>query len=95
MTAADKYAVFGNPIKHSKSPQIHRMFAEQTQQQLNYRAVKVGADKFADAANSFFDNGGKGLNKEIRGIEVVGAAGVDRVDEGGICRSHGRRLEDL
>lgn len=62
MTATDKYAVFGNPIRHSKSPQIHRMFAEQTQQQLSYRAVKVDVDKFADAAKSFFDNGGKGLN---------------------------------
>lgn len=62
MTASDKYAVFGNPIKHSKSPQIHRMFAEQTRQQLSYRAHKVDVGKFADAAKSFFDNGGKGLN---------------------------------
>lgn len=62
MTANDKYAVFGNPIKHSKSPQIHRMFAEQTRQQLSYRAHKVDVGKFADAAKSFFDNGGKGLN---------------------------------
>ncbi|MCP3906535.1 MAG: shikimate dehydrogenase [Oceanicoccus sp.] len=62
MTATDKYAVFGNPIKHSKSPQIHRAFAQETQQQLSYRAHKVDVDKFADAAKSFFDNGGKGLN---------------------------------
>ena len=62
MTASDKYAVFGNPIKHSKSPQIHRMFAEQAKQQLSYRAHKVDVGKFADAAKSFFDNGGKGLN---------------------------------
>ena len=62
MTASDKYAVFGNPIKHSKSPQIHRMFAEQSKQQLSYRAHKVDVGKFADAAKSFFANGGKGLN---------------------------------
>ena len=62
MTSIDKYAVFGNPIKHSKSPRIHRAFAEQTDQQISYRAHKVELGKFADAARSFFDNGGKGLN---------------------------------
>ncbi|MEE8057222.1 MAG: shikimate dehydrogenase [Pseudomonadales bacterium] len=62
MTATDKYAVFGNPVKHSKSPQIHRAFARLTQQQLSYRSHQVEEGKFADAARSFFDNGGKGLN---------------------------------
>lgn len=63
MTAdIDKYAVFGNPIKHSKSPQIHQAFAEQTGQQILYRRHQVEPGKFADAARSFFDNGGKGLN---------------------------------
>lgn len=58
----DKYAVFGNPIKHSKSPQIHLAFAKQTHQDLSYRAHKVEVGMFASAARSFFDNGGKGLN---------------------------------
>jgi shikimate dehydrogenase len=58
----DKYAVFGNPIKHSKSPQIHTAFAEQTGQQLAYRSHLVEIDKFADVTRSFFGNGGKGLN---------------------------------
>lgn len=58
----DKYAVFGNPIKHSLSPDIHSAFAEQTGQQIIYRRHQVELGKFADAARSFFDNGGKGLN---------------------------------
>lgn len=62
MDKIDQYAVFGNPIKHSKSPQIHTAFAEQTGQSLHYRAHKVEVGRFADAAGQFFKNGGKGLN---------------------------------
>jgi shikimate dehydrogenase len=62
MTVTDKYAVFGNPIKHSKSPAIHAAFAKQTGQHISYRTHQVELGKFADAAQSFFDNGGKGLN---------------------------------
>ncbi len=62
MSEIDKYAVFGNPIKHSKSPQIHRLFARQTGEVISYRSHQVDEGKFADSARSFFDNGGKGLN---------------------------------
>jgi shikimate dehydrogenase len=58
----DKYAVFGNPIKHSKSPEIHRVFAVQTVQAMDYSRQLVDTDGFAAAADSFFEAGGKGLN---------------------------------
>lgn len=58
----DRYAVFGNPIKHSRSPLIHATFAEQCEQQMQYRAVKVELEGFAAAAAQFFQGGGRGLN---------------------------------
>ncbi|ACE84806.1 shikimate dehydrogenase [Cellvibrio japonicus] len=58
----DLYAVFGNPINHSKSPSIHRMFAEQTGQDLHYTKQLVDVDKFAQTADAFFAQGGRGLN---------------------------------
>jgi shikimate dehydrogenase len=58
----DRYAVFGNPIEHSKSPFIHTRFAEQTGQQLIYTAERVDAGDFANAVARFAENNGKGLN---------------------------------
>lgn len=58
----DRYAVFGNPIAHSKSPLIHTAFAEQTRQDLLYDRQLVEPNKFAETARQFFANGGCGLN---------------------------------
>lgn len=58
----DHYAVFGNPIKHSKSPFIHTLFARQTSQQMEYGIVEAPIDGFALAASDFFAQGGKGCN---------------------------------
>jgi len=58
----DRYAVFGNPIAPSKSPQIHAAFAAQAQQNMIYERQQVEIGQFNPAAREFFDNGGKGLN---------------------------------
>lgn len=62
MTHPDQYAVFGHPISHSKSPFIHRRFAEQTGQALTYAGQDVPAENFASEVKQFFATGGKGLN---------------------------------
>ncbi|MDD5579971.1 MAG: shikimate dehydrogenase [Methylobacter sp.] len=62
MNLKDRYAVFGQPIAHSKSPVIHQIFARQTGQSLEYTAQEVPAELFSTAAKIFFSQGGKGLN---------------------------------
>lgn len=65
LTMTDRYAVIGNPIEHSKSPDIHTMFAEQTSQDMEYAKHLVALDGFKKAVSSFFEYGGKGLNVTV------------------------------
>lgn len=58
----DRYAVFGNPIGHSKSPFIHHQFALQTAESLSYEAILAPVDGFADSWHAFVSAGGKGAN---------------------------------
>ncbi|SEC75851.1 shikimate dehydrogenase [Pseudomonas saponiphila] len=60
----DQYVVFGNPIGHSKSPLIHRLFAQQTGQQLEYNTLLAPLDDFVGAARRFFAEG-RGANVTV------------------------------
>ena len=61
----DRYAVMGNPIQHSLSPHIHRLFAETSGQRLSYEAMLVAEGGFTRAVDDFFQSGGKGLNVTV------------------------------
>ena len=61
----DKYAVIGNPIAHSKSPLIHKMFAEQTGQDISYDAVLAPLDGFAATVARLRQEGYKGCNVTV------------------------------
>jgi shikimate dehydrogenase len=61
----DRYAVFGNPIGQSKSPLIHRWFAEQTAQDIQYDAILAPVDGFADSWRDFVIAGGRGGNVTV------------------------------
>ncbi|MCH8263605.1 MAG: shikimate dehydrogenase [Proteobacteria bacterium] len=61
-SSIDNYCVMGNPVAHSKSPQIHAAFAEQTRQKIFYQAILVDEGKFKDSIKEFQRQGGKGLN---------------------------------
>ena len=61
----DRYAVFGHPIAHSKSPLIHAAFARQTGAALTYEAILAPLDGFASSVADFSGHGGRGANVTV------------------------------
>lgn len=59
---ADRYAVIGNPVGHSKSPWIHAEFARACAQSLEYGAIEAPISGFSAAVDRFRAEGGQGLN---------------------------------
>ena len=59
---AHRFAVFGHPIAHSLSPQIHQAFAEQVGIRLSYETIDAAPDQFEPAVRRFFAEGGLGAN---------------------------------
>lgn len=62
---SDLYAVFGNPIAHSKSPAIHAAFARVSGEQIVYEARLAAVDGFKSAISDFQLAGGKGANVTV------------------------------
>ena len=74
----DQYAVMGNPVAHSKSPQIHTLFAAHTLQDMAYRAILVEPGCLPDAVAEFTSTGGRGLNITVPFKEDAWALAAQR-----------------
>ena len=61
----DRYAVIGNPIAHSKSPQIHGAFAQVCGQDIAYTTIEGPLGRFAETVDRFRAEGGRGLNVTV------------------------------
>jgi len=59
---SDRYAIIGNPVAHSQSPQIHAEFARATGQDIDYARLEAPLDAFAQTVERWRSEGGKGLN---------------------------------
>lgn len=78
----DRYAVIGNPVSHSKSPQIHAAFARETGQDIVYVKLPAPVRGFRKELDRFIAHGGCGLNVTVP-FKQEAAAACDTVSERG------------
>lgn len=105
---ADRYAVVGNPIGHSRSPRIHRSFAAASQQDLSYEAILSPLEGFAGIVSNFFTQiEGKGLNvtlpfkeqayalSDVRSLRAEQAGAVNTLAKGKDGRIYGDNTDGV
>ena len=76
----DRYGVMGYPVSHSRSPVIHRLFAMQTGQHMQYELLQVSPEKLETAVRQCQRTGGKGLNITVPHKRAVVQL-VDQISE--------------
>ncbi|QNK07186.1 shikimate dehydrogenase [Enterobacter sp. JUb54] len=92
----ETYAVFGNPIAHSKSPSIHQRFAQQLQIAHPYGRILAPTDGFINTLNTFFAEGGKGANITVPFKEEAFARADELTERAALAGAVNtlKRLED-
>ncbi|WHR56747.1 shikimate dehydrogenase [Acinetobacter haemolyticus] len=60
-----QFAVIGNPIEQSRSPELHHAFAAKTGVDLNYKKILAPLDGFESAVKAFFNQNGVGMNVTV------------------------------
>lgn len=60
-----RLALFGNPISHSLSPQLHNAFAQQFNMAIDYQRILTPLDQFKKTVDDFRAQGGLGANVTI------------------------------
>lgn len=103
----DRYALVGSPVYHSISPRVHSLFADQSDQIMDYVAIEMKPDEFARRVRQLADDGFKGLNvtvplknlawefADVRDshAELAGAVNVLKFGPGNI--SHGYNTDGI
>ena len=88
---ADRYAVIGNPVAHSKSPWIHAEFARQTRQDMAYERIEAPLDGFARTVDEFRAAGGRGTNVTVpfkdQAFQYCGNAISERAGAAGVVNT--------
>ncbi|WP_283011856.1 shikimate dehydrogenase [Cronobacter turicensis] len=92
----ETYAVFGNPVSHSKSPFIHQQFAQQLQIAHPYGRVLAPLDNFVKTLEAFFSAGGKGANVTVPFKEQAFARADELTERAALAGAVNtlKRLED-
>ncbi|MGB5622653.1 MAG: shikimate dehydrogenase [Gammaproteobacteria bacterium] len=75
-----RYGVVGHPVAHSRSPLIHRRFAEQIGQQIDFELIDAAPGHFVETVDSFRHRGGRGLNVTLP-YKVDACIYADRLTE--------------
>ncbi len=75
-----RYGVVGNPVAHSRSPEIHASFAAQFGAAIRYDKFLVEPEEFDRFVEDFKTSGGAGLNVTVPFKELAHAV-VDARDE--------------
>lgn len=82
--SVDRYGVMGYPVSHSRSPVIHRLFALQTRQDIQYELLPVPPGQLESAIREFAETGGKGLNITVP-HKAAATAVADQLSERATC----------
>lgn len=81
----DRYAVFGNPLGHTKSPFIHEAFAAQFGEDMTYEAIEAPVEGFENAVRGFIAEGGKGINVTVPFKVRAEAMADESLEAANIC----------
>ncbi len=64
MGKTSKYAVVGNPVNHSLSPEIHELFAKQFNDKISYEKIEIPLGEFETVIDDL-------MNQEYSGVNVT------------------------
>ena len=77
---SNKYGVIGDPISHSRSPEIHKLFSMQSNEKIEYEKYHVKTENLERFITEFHRNDGKGLNITLP-HKVTAMSFVDEVSK--------------